>query len=445
MAATTIDATFTRGDASRRSRLTAALAPGLLALIAVSVLAGFDLAARDWDITLFLRVGEHSSARPFITDDIPDTEIVAGWGHDGQANYVLAATFPDMPAAEGHLDSVTYRARRIVYPALLSLVPRGRALASAMLMANLAAVVVAAIAVGHLAVRAGASRRVGAIVGVTPAFVTSAVLDLGDGLAIALTAGGVVLWRRSETTRAAMLAVALLTLGALTRETTLVVTAAMLLVAVGDDRTVTRRSWVLLVPGSVVVAWIVALEIWIGGPGKSATQFALPFRGWFDSGIASRETLGAAALVALSAWVAHRLWAIDRVFALVVAAEGALLCCVDQAVLFHTLNLARVTPWVVPWAAIVLVAQNDRSIPHVQRLAPSFRPAREDRSADRPQERDRIPEGEDCIDLRAPERTQPVAHGELPSDQLVDGRLAVADEVDPLDSLAAPGRRLGAG
>jgi hypothetical protein len=35
---------------------------------------------------------------------------------------------------------------------------------------------------------------------------------------------------------------------------------------------------------------------------------------------------------------------------------------VDEAVLIHMLNLARVTPWVIPWAAIALIASGPTAV-----------------------------------------------------------------------------------
>jgi hypothetical protein len=340
----------------------------MLALAATVSVAALDLRAHDWDVTRFLRVGEVSAARPFVAEDMPDTQTVSGWGHDGQNNYVLAAVFPDLAAAEGHLDSVTYRARRIVYPALVSPAPPGRPLAIALVTVNLVAIAATALAVAELARQRGASPLVGAVVGATPALLASVLLDLGDATALALVGWGAVLWERSGRPRTTLSAVSLLTLAGLTRETTLVVPAALALAALIDRTETDRRvhrppPGLLLTPFAVVAAWVVILDIWIGGPGKSATQFTFPLVGWIREGVGSTEITVAAVLVALSIWVGWRLWTTDRAWALVVLAEAVVLCCVDDDVLFHPLNLARVTSWVIPWAAI-LFAADARSTRH---------------------------------------------------------------------------------
>jgi hypothetical protein len=253
-------------------------------------------------------------------------------------------------------------------------VPQGRPLAFALVGVNLAAVAIGAAALSSLAHARGASRLVGAVVGVTPAFVASVLIDLADGLALALVAWGYVAWSRL-TPRSRALGAVLFTLAGLTRETALVVPAALLLASflpVGpEEPTIRRDRGLLLVPLLAALAWLGVLEVWIGGPGKTAAQFALPFQGWLEVGFDTPEILLAACLVLLSIWVAVRLWPTDdRAWAIVLAAEAALLCCVDRGVLFDLLNLSRVTPWVVPWTAIVLLSAR----PEPVTIATSVRP-----------------------------------------------------------------------
>ncbi len=302
-----------------------------------------------FDLTRFLRVGEVASARGFVEADITDVDLVPGWGHDGQANYVLARVFPDLGAAEGIVDSVTYRARRIVYPAVASLAPPGMPLVVTLWIINLAAVAGAATAVAATARRHGATWLAGAAVGFTPAFIGSVVVDLGDALALALVAAGVVVWRRD---RRCALAVTLFTLAALTRETTLVVPAAVFLV---EGR---GRRPPLLVAPLVPAAWMGILEVWIGDPGKSAAQFRPPFLGWVDQGLASGEVAVAFTFLVGSVWVAWKLWDHDRTWAVVLLLDAAVLVLLDRGVLFDPLNLSRVVPWMVPFAIIAVTMPN---------------------------------------------------------------------------------------
>lgn len=331
-----------------------------IAVVFCVVLSIFDMGG--WDPTRLLRVGEQAASREFVTADIEETTLVPGWGHDGQANYVLAAVLPDLSAAETHVDSVTYRARRIVYPALLAPVPTGMPLAVAMWVLNLAAVAVAAGFVAAEARRLNAHWLAGALVGATPAFLASALLGLGDALALAFGIAGLWVWR---TDRSAAVAISLLTLAALTRETTLVIPAALFL----TDRRGLRLS--LLIPPAVVGAWIVALGLWIGDGDKSAAQFRAPFAGWFDPRTNSSEVVVVAVLVVGSLLTARRLWTIERAWSLVIAFEAVVLVCLDQAVLFHPLNLGRVAAWVLPFAVVAVTAQRDVAPDAVSRPQPS--------------------------------------------------------------------------
>jgi hypothetical protein len=301
--------------------------------------------APDFDFSRYLRVGEVTSARPFVEADIPDPHLASGWGHDGQANYVLSQVFPNLADAEGHLDSVTYRSRRIVYPALTAWLPDGQPTLIGMWVLNLIATGLAAAAIGALAVRHNASWIAGATGGLTLAFLASMVIDLGDALGLALAAGGLYFWRKDRGTAAAIV---LFSPAALTRETTLLIPAAAFL-AEGIGR---RRF--RLIPPAIIAAWIVVLDITIGDPGKSSAQFRRPFAGWVDQGIATPEILVASILGVASLWLGARLWNVDRTWALIVLFDLAVLIAVDRAVLFNTLNLTRVIPWVIPLAAIVL-------------------------------------------------------------------------------------------
>ncbi|MEM7143424.1 MAG: hypothetical protein AAF548_20585 [Actinomycetota bacterium] len=360
--------------------------PARAALVAMVALLGFvaiDLSGDD-DLTGYLRVGEFSSARAFVEADIPDTHIVPGWGHDGQANYVLARALPDLHDAQGHLDSVTYRARRIVYPALASVLPPGHATVAGLLALNVMATGIAAAGLTPIVRRLGGHWLVAATVALTPAFIASTIISLGDGLGLALAAAGVALWRRP---RATAWAVTLFALAALTRETTLVIPAAVFL---WEGRG--RRRWLLL-PPAALVAWMGVLQTWIGDAGKSAAQFTAPFAGWLDQGIATEEIVVAMVLLVASLWVASELWPLDRTWSTIVLFDAAVLVLVDRAVLFNLLNLARVVPWVVPFG--ILLATRRRTVDE-----PASRP----RSADE----DRLGgEGDAMVDglvHRAPSR-----------------------------------------
>ena len=319
--------------------------PAAAAVVAIGLAIAVTLLdlGPGFDLTRYLRVGEVASAREFVQADLPDTHLSPGWGHDGQANYVLSRTLPDLTEAEGHLDSVTYRARRIVYPALTAWLPDGMPVVVGFWILNLAGIGLAAAAVAALAERHGATHWAGAAVGLTPAFLTSMQVHLGDALGLGLALAGVVLWRRPGAT---WWAIGAFTLAALTRETTLLIPAAVFLL---EGR---GRRLPLLVPPAVLAVWMGILQLWIGDAGKSAAQFRLPFMGWVTQGLGSSEVLIATAYALASVWCAVRLKRVDATLSLILLLDLFVLVAVDRDVLFNTRNLSRVVPWVLPFLVI---------------------------------------------------------------------------------------------
>ena len=55
-----------------------------------------------------------------VERDIADPVLVSTFGHDGQQFYVVARTFPNLQDADGHVDRLKYRARRVLFPALVA-------------------------------------------------------------------------------------------------------------------------------------------------------------------------------------------------------------------------------------------------------------------------------------------------------------------------------------
>ena len=102
-------------DTSSRSRTELGLFVAAIAIVSLAALA--PLLANHLDVTSLLRVGRYSASRSFIEQDFADPVLTNDAGHDGQQFYVVAATFPDVPKAEGHVDKVRYRGRRILFPA----------------------------------------------------------------------------------------------------------------------------------------------------------------------------------------------------------------------------------------------------------------------------------------------------------------------------------------
>ena len=84
--------------------------------------------------------GRFPASREFVERDFDDPVLTGDYGHDGRQFYVLAATFPHFDDAQGNVDRLRYRARRILLPAVVSPVPRGAPLIWSIFAVNLAAV-----------------------------------------------------------------------------------------------------------------------------------------------------------------------------------------------------------------------------------------------------------------------------------------------------------------
>jgi hypothetical protein len=316
--------------------------------------------SKDGDPTALLRVGERSASRSFVEADMPDPVLAPGFGHDGQQFYVIAGTFPDMQDADGHVDRLRYRARRVLFPAVVAPFPAGDATVWAMLGVNLAAIGAAGVAISRLATRVRAPWWVGVSVAVTPALVVSARASLADALAFALAVWGAVLWRRHL-----WWAVVLFTLAALARETSLVVPAACLLVG---GRA--RERLAMLVPFAAYGVWTIAVTMWLdpsdagsSSPfGDATRQLALPFEAFRQLGPSSAAYLGLALLVVsiAAAWRLRfdlpeiSLWLIADALLLVTAATG---------VVEDTWNVPRLVPLAVPAIALAMTMPRRSTAP----------------------------------------------------------------------------------
>lgn len=330
----------------------------LVALGAMALAAGLSLwglARNDGDVTVFLRTGTYAPARPYVEQDFPRPWLAPDYGHDGQQFYVIAGTLPHLREAEPYVDRLRYRARRILLPAVVSPVPRGAPLVWALWGVNLLAVGAAGAALAVLARRLGASPWVGAVAGVTPAFVESLDGSLADGLAVALGLWGVVCWRRRP-----WLAAGLFLLAALARETALVAALACLLVAPRG------RRLPLLTPFIGYGAWMLAVNAWLPATGvrgssilgDAGQQLTWPFVTWLRLGLDQPGPVLGLALLAASVVAAVLLRRSLPELAAWVAIDAVLLVCSNQAVAERPMNLARVAAVALPALVLAVAARH---------------------------------------------------------------------------------------
>lgn len=335
--------------AVRRSVLVGAATAALALVLALA-----HVAAEGGDPTLLLRVGTFAPARAYVEQDLADPVLTPDYGHDGQQFYVLAGELPALDGATPYVDNVRYRARRILYPVLVAWAPRGLPLVWAMLAANVVAIGAAGAAVARLAERLRAPPAIGVLVAVSPAMVESAQGSLGDATAFALALWGVVVWRRRP-----WLAVALLTLAGLARETSLVAAVACALVAPG--------VWArlrMLIPVALYVGWVLLVNLLLptstGTTGsivdEALGQLGVPFRGWLEVGLTDPAVVVGAVLLACSLVAAWRLRHRLPEVSLWLLADGLLLLSASWWVANRPLNLARLAPLAVPMVVLALLA-----------------------------------------------------------------------------------------
>ncbi len=361
-----MDALASSTSPTRTRRWPTDIALFVLAVVVVAFPAYQSLAAHDMDPTTLLRVGRYAASRSFVEEDFPDPVLTEDYGHDGQQFYVLAATFPDLGSAQGHVDKLRYRARRVLFPAVVSPVPRGAPLVWAMLAVNLAAVGAAAVGVGRLARRLGTTPWIGMVVAITPAMVESVQGSLGDALAFALGIWGVVVWRRKP-----WLAAGLFLLAALSRETTLVIPIACAIVAPKGKRAP------MLAAIAAFLGWVVLVNLWLPPTpgatssnlvGDALTQFTWPFRAWFEVGPSSQAVVLGMVLLAASGIAAWMLR--DRLpeLSLWLLADAFLLIVSNEAVVARAQNFARVAPFAL---AALALAVGPRLLPREPQPEPA--------------------------------------------------------------------------
>ena len=325
--------------------------PLLLATCALATtFAVAPVVANDGDVAAVLRVGRYSASRPVVEQDLPDPPLTEDYGHDGQQFYVLARALPDLGDAQGDVDKLRYRARRILLPVLAAPFPDGPPRVWAMIGWNVLAIGAAGVALGSLARRCGVTPWVGLAVALSPGMIDSAQGALADAPAVALALWGVVLCRSRPWAAGALLA-----LGGLARETTLTAAAGVGLGA---------RAWrSAAVAVGTVAAWAVVVTAWLPADDKANTnnvvvdlldQVGIPLAGWADVGWTSAGAVLGAVLLACSvaaAWVLRR-----RLPELAwwLALDAVLLVLADQGVAGRAANLARVAPLALPAAVLAL-------------------------------------------------------------------------------------------
>lgn len=341
------------------ARVTSAWSLAAMAVLIVTLLAVVPVfTLHDGDVTTFLRVGEEAPSREVVESDFDEVHLFPGYGHDGQQFYVLATAFPDLRSADGDVDNLPYRARRILVPALASPAPDGTGTVVALVLLNLIAVAAATAAAARIARQLGVTPLVALAVPVTPCVIDSVRGCLADAPALALALWGVSLFRERP-----WLAAVLLSGAVLSRETAITAVVGCILASKGW-----RARLVVAIPFAVFAVWALFIALALpeaagakegGLIGDALEQFQWPLQGWFDAGT-QVVVFGAMTVVAslLAAWILRRdlpemsVWLVLDLLVAIVSAE---------MVVQRLPNFNRVTPVALFAVALALANQRGRA------------------------------------------------------------------------------------
>ncbi len=216
-----------------------------------------------------LQVGESSSLRPLIEEQLGLVPLAPGAGHDGQIYYAIGLDLNGDQVGP-LLDHAAYRYRRILFPLLASGfgLLEGHALLYGMIALTVAATGLAAGCVAATAVRTGLRPWIALTVILNPGVWLSVRLLASDTLALALMCLGLTLLaaRRSGAEIPFALSV-------LAKDVYLVTPAGL---ALSRD----RRRWALLaLPLVALLAWMTWLNVTMGQGFAARDNLALPFMG----------------------------------------------------------------------------------------------------------------------------------------------------------------------
>lgn len=316
----------------------------VLATLALSLLWPLLQISAYGSFDALLGVGPQGPARAQIQAEIPDLVLTSDVGHDGQQFYVISRHPFDPTAAEGSVDPLAYRYRRILYPLVGSVLAPdgGRLLIGVFLLQSLVGVALGAWALARLP---GGPWWLPLTMAFTPGVIAAMGLSLSDALAagLGLLAVALAMERRWWPMLATLAA------AALTRETLLLV-AAGLVFTPGMPRAI--RAATAAIPAVVFGAW----AAWSSHAASAsaakggADQLSLPFGGWLSPNVPWGQRgllLAAFVLLVAGAWRARR---VAPHIAVTCGLGALLLAVISDLVAFNWVNSMRPIAPMVPLA-----------------------------------------------------------------------------------------------
>lgn len=254
----------------------------VLATLAMSVVVVI-MATSQGGPAYFIQLGDKSRALEFAREKLgEDVPTPLADGHDGESYWLLSRdpTLSGGPDLARLLNRPTYRAQRILYPALASPWRIGgeRALVWGLVITNLAVVAVGTYLTGATTRQSG-SRLTAYLFAANPVVWLALLFDFADGLALAGLVGVFLALRRGRPGIAALSGVA----AALAKESSLFGLAGLAIL--GRGLSLRQRALVAIPAGSAALLWRFYV---ISRPGFSADaqieEFALaPFSGFQEA------------------------------------------------------------------------------------------------------------------------------------------------------------------
>jgi hypothetical protein len=272
-----------------RETQSAALRVALVAAVVYLAFVALFAIARDGP-AWFVKFGETSTNTQYGRQILGDDLVVPfDESQDGTAFWVLARDplLRDTPMLESNLDRPSYRAQRILYPALAAPWKVGgeTALLWGLVLTNVAAVAIGTWFTARLAQLLGGRAQVGYIFALVPAVVVALVLDLAEIVALAGLVATVYLVRRDRWVAAILAG----TVAVLAKEAAWPVVLAVALGvgsgAIGRRADRWMRSALLAgIPAVAAGLWAVYVRTRLGGEGFGSQEFtAVPFSGYADA------------------------------------------------------------------------------------------------------------------------------------------------------------------
>jgi len=219
-----------------------------------------------------LQVGETSSLRPIIEEQLGEISLASGPGHDGQIYYGIGLDLRGRTVPE-LLDHGAYRYRRILYSLTASVggILDGWGLLYGMIVVTVASTAVAAGSVAAMAARNGRSDWFALAVLLNPGVWLSVRLLTGDMLALSMMAVGLFWFTKRRKSSIAAFA-----LSALSKDIYLTTPAGL---AISQDR---RRWSFFLVPLLVMILWMSWLTFTMAEGFTGRGNLTIPFVGIVD-------------------------------------------------------------------------------------------------------------------------------------------------------------------